>query len=510
NSRYIIQSANDNFSGTAQLTGIGDSIVVKLTDQFGRNDYDTIIVNYFGAPSIYITAPRNAPDTGVYQITLSGTVNNSQKNDSVVIFVNQIFQDTILVAALNGTFIGYATIATPADTYTANTVVVKLIDQFGRTAYDTININFYLPQIDIINPAQDTYTYNPTRNITITYNYAQIGDTIALYNNDALFQQIIVTNNSGQLTSTNFILNSGNNIIKAAITSKITLGTRIDSVIIELRLPEICITFPDDDIDTSSANILIAGTTLNSNVGDTIKIYVNSLTAEQKTVNLLQINGDWQTTINIDTNHGIINSIIAEIKTIYGFTDTDIIYVRKIDKPSIIFQTIPNNNVVDTTSNQILISAEVQNNIGGNTVYIYNSNNQLIYEYFVNINETNFQYNLVIDTSNFSNTDVTFCSYTIVIVNHIGDVVTNIVSANIYPDSWTVYQPITQNNPVITLLNYNVNAPLVIPVSRYVKPYRFIFPVYNPKYTNYPDTYEFMVSLIDKYSDTGVTMIIYP
>ena len=73
NTTHVIVGDSSNWSGTAALDSIGESIVVELNDRFGRIVYDTITVNYFDTPSINITYPSDDHDTLNTIITIGGT-----------------------------------------------------------------------------------------------------------------------------------------------------------------------------------------------------------------------------------------------------------------------------------------------------------------------------------------------------------------------------------------------------------------------------------------------------
>ncbi|HPQ18065.1 MAG TPA: hypothetical protein PKX90_02180, partial [bacterium] len=61
------------------LNGVGDSVWVKFSDNFGRTAYDTITVNYLGPLEIEITQPAYISyDTLNHIVTISGTTRNSK------------------------------------------------------------------------------------------------------------------------------------------------------------------------------------------------------------------------------------------------------------------------------------------------------------------------------------------------------------------------------------------------------------------------------------------------
>ncbi|HON56795.1 MAG TPA: hypothetical protein PLJ38_07235, partial [bacterium] len=138
NTSTILTSINGNWSGTALLNGYGDSIVVKITDIFGRIAYDTISLNYFKTPSITILSPNTATDTIIPRISLVCRIQESASPDTVQVLVNSQVQYTYTVSTFNET-----------PTFTnkillngyGDSILVILHDRFGRITTDTITIN---------------------------------------------------------------------------------------------------------------------------------------------------------------------------------------------------------------------------------------------------------------------------------------------------------------------------------------------------------------------------------
>jgi len=85
NTTTVITAVNGSFSGTALVSAISDSIIVEFNDQFGRQSYDTITVNYLVVPGIEISYPSYTEhDTKTNEITIRGTTTNTSANDTVV------------------------------------------------------------------------------------------------------------------------------------------------------------------------------------------------------------------------------------------------------------------------------------------------------------------------------------------------------------------------------------------------------------------------------------------
>ncbi|HPP86579.1 MAG TPA: NHL repeat-containing protein, partial [bacterium] len=141
----VLQSVNqinsNTWAGTAQLSGLGDTIVVKAEKGNGNTAFDTRIINYYGPISAKIILPDTyLYDTYIQNIIISGTTQNTNSGDSVLIFVNNIFNSIFIITSQNGNFSGTAQLSGIADS-----VTIKLIDKFNRSYFDTITVNYYFP-----------------------------------------------------------------------------------------------------------------------------------------------------------------------------------------------------------------------------------------------------------------------------------------------------------------------------------------------------------------------------
>lgn len=116
-STTCIMAMNGDWSGTAALTGINDSIAVKLRTKYDLIAFDTIIINYFTLPIVSITTPQNNFITNTEIITVSGIALNVSNYDSVMIYVNGQQQSRTNV--MNGIWSGTAALNTLNETITA-------------------------------------------------------------------------------------------------------------------------------------------------------------------------------------------------------------------------------------------------------------------------------------------------------------------------------------------------------------------------------------------------------
>jgi len=139
----IADSYTANATTSETTITLNDSIYywrVASQDNVGNvsnwSSYETAIVRY-NAPSIKITNPADYDETSVSYTTISGTTKNSNFADSIYLYVKGETQGTaISLSGYNANWSGSVTITGNADV-----IVAKLIDKFGRTAYDTITLN---------------------------------------------------------------------------------------------------------------------------------------------------------------------------------------------------------------------------------------------------------------------------------------------------------------------------------------------------------------------------------
>ncbi|MEW5691780.1 MAG: hypothetical protein AB1765_00625 [Candidatus Hydrogenedentota bacterium] len=123
----------NSWSGTVTLSGLGDSIVVKVKDRFGNIDYDTITINYDTLASIEILSPIN-PDTRIDTVIISGTVADVLPGDTVWLYVNGVLTDSKVLTDTTWSCTAYLK-------GMGDSVVAKLTDRYGNIAWDTITLN---------------------------------------------------------------------------------------------------------------------------------------------------------------------------------------------------------------------------------------------------------------------------------------------------------------------------------------------------------------------------------
>ena len=125
---YILTALNGTWSGSIQLSGLGETVVVELTDRFGSTAYDTIMVNYYDAISVAIVSPVTGHDTNLNVIGVTGTTSGSGIGDTVTIYNDATMSTGVVLTAVDGIWSGTVSLGDFGDT-----VWVELTDRFGRT-----------------------------------------------------------------------------------------------------------------------------------------------------------------------------------------------------------------------------------------------------------------------------------------------------------------------------------------------------------------------------------------
>jgi len=310
------------------LTDFADSITVKLIDRFGRESLNTIAVNYFGTPSVKITNIMNDYDTNVSFITLSGTTKESDIGDSIEIFVNNIRQSIYELSAYDGNWSGSALLTNVGDS-----VMIKYLDQFGRTSYDTITINYYKAiDLSITYPVQSGTSCDTLLEfITIkgATKESGFGDTIGIYVSGVLQSVTVISSTSGSFSGTAKLSNQSDSV-SAILYDRFN---RTDSAAINVNYFDvICvkITYPNDNIDTCNKIITISGTTKNININDYIEIYVNSKLSSK--INLSGLDANWSGTVSLTD---INDTIVVKLYDKFGRISNDTIAANYYEKVSL-------------------------------------------------------------------------------------------------------------------------------------------------------------------------------
>ncbi len=174
-----LTSINQTITPTGTLTGYGDSISVKTHDQFGRNAYDTITVNYYGTLSIGSTDKDTGNIFSAASITIGGTSAWNHINDTVYIYVDGTLNGQQVLKYRNQLWNCTATL-----TSQSNQVCMRINSSAfsGVTFSETITI-FYLSSPSIKITVPDDATDTTIKNFTVsgTSNGLYIGDEVFIY-----------------------------------------------------------------------------------------------------------------------------------------------------------------------------------------------------------------------------------------------------------------------------------------------------------------------------------------
>jgi uncharacterized repeat protein (TIGR01451 family) len=192
-----------------------------------------------------------------------------------------------------------------------NEVSVKIIDKYTNENWDTIIVN-YDSEVSLIitSPLNNTDTNQEIINVSGTTD-AEDGAELFIFN-DGIFQtQTII--NAGSWSGTVLLTGIGNYVSVKVIDKytnenwdTITLNY-VDSV-------EVKILFPENNIDTTNSNIVLAGTS--SNVTDGTIIFIN-------------INGVLAATTNVSSNSWNSNVVLSDsvnvisVRIVDDFTNED-------------------------------------------------------------------------------------------------------------------------------------------------------------------------------------------
>ncbi|HPQ20047.1 MAG TPA: hypothetical protein PKX90_12365, partial [bacterium] len=252
------------WQGTALLSGYGQRIIVLLTDKYNRISSDSIRVNYYGQPSIEITAPADGHNTSAQIIWISGTTYNSKTGDSVEIYRGSIINSVATITGDSGSFSGTVLLNGVGDS-----VWVKL-NGFSGTAYDTIRVNYYgQPSIEITAPADGHNTSVQIIWISGTTYNSKTGDSVEIYRGSTINSVVTITSDSGNFSGT-VLLNSIGDSVWVKFSDNFG-RTAYDTITVNYYgPPSIEITTPSDGHNTTVQQITISGTTANSKSGDTV------------------------------------------------------------------------------------------------------------------------------------------------------------------------------------------------------------------------------------------------
>ncbi|HPN32257.1 MAG TPA: hypothetical protein PKY81_15000, partial [bacterium] len=370
----VLNSYNSNWSLNANISGLNDKVNVKLTDQFGRVEEDTIPVNYLSEPKVYILYPERLDyyETNVSIISIRGTADFVRENDTVIITLNGItYSDSKDI--INNRYFDDWSINNISLQSGFNTIVLQLTDNFNRTAFDTIMV-YYYPELDILiqTPVNSdlTYdTYNNIINISGQTVSTGVGDSVNIYLNGILQNQIVINSIDGSY-SADAAVSEQINLIQTVVKDRFGRTDTAQITLIYLPAPEIRITSPLSNVDTNSEYIVASGTSNDVNSGSKIELFVNAIKQSEYILNSL--NGNWNGTVKLT---GLGDNISVKLTDNFNrnFFDTITInYIKLVD----VEISYPSDNIC-TNVQSIKINGITYNSFEGDTLILYLNNTQI-------------------------------------------------------------------------------------------------------------------------------------
>ncbi|MBP7654424.1 hypothetical protein KA977_13440, partial [Candidatus Dependentiae bacterium] len=360
-----LNALNSDWSGTVQLSGYYDNLTVKLTDQFGRYCFDSVVVSFINEPKVEITYPHNEfYETMVHSITVSGTTWFTKSGDTISVYVNGIYSNSNLITDDSGTWsIGDIVISGINDR-----INVKLTDKFGRVCFDTVYVNYYgQPFVKITYPS--SYSHDTMINVmTVSGTTLNTGnnDTVELFVNNIKLSNFNITSLNENFSGT--VLLSG---ISDKLVSKITdrFGRTVyDTITINyFSEPFVKILFPVNNFDTVSSIITVSGTTLHSQINDTVKIYCNNTFNSQ--INLQNVHGNFSGTAKLS---GLNDSVTVIFTDQFNREKTDTVIINYIGDLLAVLNYPVNK---DTYVNNIIVSGTTLGTVFGDTIELFINNN---------------------------------------------------------------------------------------------------------------------------------------
>nr|HPN32714.1 hypothetical protein [bacterium] len=356
-----ISNINADWSGTATLTGCGDSLSAYLTDKFGRTASETITVNYYDAPALNISNPAvNGTDTNNQIITISGTTENTGFGDTLKIYCGGVLQYQSALSSLNGIWSGTVSL-----TGYASEVGVYVTDRFNRSAFDTRIVDYFgAPSIKISYPLNNADTMIQNVIVFGTAKNSDSGDSIRIYINQNVLNYTGTISGFNADWSGTAVLTGYGDIVSVYLTDRFGRETADTITVNYYGTSSVKITAPLNNHDTIIQNIIVFGTTENTGSGDNIKIYANKTI--QYSGSLIGLNGSWSGTANLS---GFGDSVSVYLTDRFGRTSSETITVNYFKTVDIAI-TSPENEY-DTFYKNIVIRGTSLETKSGDVINVY-------------------------------------------------------------------------------------------------------------------------------------------
>jgi len=368
NTTVVLASDSGNFSGTAYISNLGDSVWVIMYNQFNARAYDTIVLNFIDTPLAGIIVPEHNSDTNLKTNLITGTTVGTSSGDTVVIYVNNVLNSIAVISGYDNNFSGTAYITNRYDSIT-----VEVHDQFGRNGYDTINVSYV--EVQITSPSDGTDTNTKIANVSGTTYNTYAGDTVYIYCDTQFNCLFVLLSDSGNFSGT-VSLQHGNSRVWVKILTD-SGNIQYDTISVGyFAQPQISFSMIDE-YDTNTKSPTFIGTTYNTSIGDTIKIYVGS--SYQTQTNLTADSGSWGCTVALSN---MSDSVWVKLETRFDsiLYDTISVFLHWAGITNI-------TNNTDTNSDSISnVNIDWVGNSSNDTIYLYV--NSSLCTSFVTTNET--------------------------------------------------------------------------------------------------------------------------
>ncbi|HPN29670.1 MAG TPA: clostripain-related cysteine peptidase, partial [bacterium] len=358
----FVKSTEENNGPVSVLSGF-DSVTV-ISSLSGAAP--AIIA--FTSPTDSGTAYNSSSET----ISVSGTISGAQAGDTVRIYANGIECDTIILESSNLNSFSCSVVLNINENF-----IGAYLDTGALADWDTIAVNYLSSPAAVIfltYPANNSVAADTlVSSITVigTSAHTSLYDTILFYLNGDFYDTLILNPDTLVFSIEVLDLIRGQNVISANLLSDTGQIIFDDYMLVNyLDTISVKINIPADGYSSFLHTITVSGTSLNSNAGDSVNIYVDSGSGYVLQSNVMLasgLNSNWSCSAYI-TGSG--EYIIAELIDKFGRTAYDTISVSYQISAVDIEIKIPEENG-DTILNIITVSGTTLNTVSGDTVKIY-------------------------------------------------------------------------------------------------------------------------------------------
>lgn len=230
-------------------------------------------------------------------------------------------------------------------------------------AYHRYRVELVSCSIVIIAPAANHDTTATAITVSGTTVNSRIGDTVRLIVNGTYQSQAILAADSGSWSCTAVISGIGSRLEAVVSTA---LGTcTAQQWIHYYDTPAVAITAPLDSSASPVAAVTVTGTTVNTNIGDQVKIYVNGIF--QSSYSISDSHSSWNATVNLTDS---VSAIVARLEGHFGRIAWDTVTVTYNTSLPYIAFTSPTSGS-DTSVADMPVRGTTANSYAGDLVRLY-------------------------------------------------------------------------------------------------------------------------------------------